>query len=148
MMFTHGAAESSPSGGAASIGVPSGATASGSAASSGTPTVPMPQTTSPWGSLGDVVGKAISSANAVNDLQNNIQRNETEKIRTYREWVAAQKDYNELPESAKKGREAQDILDMSDPVRRAANEAEYKSKGYGSSGTSTNTAARLASSVG
>lgn len=137
-MFTHGTMESTPG----------GAMGSGSAASSGTPTVPMPQNTSPLAGLGDAVSKGISSANAITDMNNRIQQNKTEEARTAREWIQARKDWNELPESEKRGKEAGDILSISEPTRRAANIAKYTSEGYGASGSPTNSAARIASSVG
>lgn len=53
MMFGSGGAASSPSGGSASVG---------------TPSVPMPQTTSPLAGIGDAVGKVFSTAGAVQGL--------------------------------------------------------------------------------
>lgn len=127
MMFGSGSAASSPSGATASVG---------------TPSVPMPQKTSPWAGLGDAVSKGLSTAinvKMVDKMSEEIANLQADRLKT----LAAAKTEEERPalvraetlrtdsESARLGNlmpafrltgtSAKDILDSPETLRKIAN---------------------------
>ncbi|QCQ84792.1 DNA pilot protein [Blackfly microvirus SF02] len=116
------------SGGPASV--PAGATAQGSAASIGTPTVPMPSRTSPFGDLGKNVSQAMDamvSAKTIEKSSEEIAKMKTEQNLIDANKVVAdlegEKRKNEMPVSVLAGHSAKDVDTMKN--RQEINRGRY-----------------------
>lgn len=141
MMFGSGSAASTPSGAAASVG---------------TPSVPMPQTTSPLAGLGKAVGdgiQAMVSAKTVDKMSDeianlqaqndvikrtagNVDADTAQKIsnanlndqRLQTEKVRTDYDRLQLPGASFSAKSAQDLSNLPDWMRAGANQSQFLGK--------------------
>lgn len=132
MMFGSGSAASSPA----------GAMGSSTAASTSTPSVPMPTRTAPLAALGDAVSKGLTSAinvQTVDKMAEEISNLKAERLKIAAETASEEKRpaeiaartfnidtdtakrANEMPVSKLLGTSAQDVLKLPDWVRTSLN---------------------------